>query len=74
MESQDLSELRQWVQRWQAVGPKLDELRLRELPHTDTQQSLLNLADAFESCRLHYRPLPTSGLIEQQRLFARLRR
>lgn len=74
MEDRNRDELRQWVLRWQAAGPKLAELRRRQLPRTDTKQSLLNLADAFESCRLHYRPSPTSGLVIQQRLFARLRR
>ena len=73
MENDELQQLRQWVLRWQAVGPKLTELRRCELPLTDTKQSLLNLADAFESCRLCRRPSPTSGLVVQQALFARLR-
>ena len=73
MENTDREELQQWVRRWQAVGPKLAELRRRELLLTDTQQSLLNLADAFESCRLHHRPALTSGLVIQQALFGRLR-
>ena len=50
----------------------MEELRREELRHTDTQQSLMSLAGAFESCRLHYQPLPTSGLVEQQRWFRRL--
>ncbi len=74
MGSSDLQELQQWVCRWQAAGPRLAELRRRELLLTDTKRSLLNLADAFESCRLHHRPTPTSGLVIQQTLFARLRR
>jgi hypothetical protein len=66
MESTDREQLRQWVSQWQGLGPRLAELRLRELPSIDTKQSLLNLADAFESCRLHHRPLSTSGLVIQQ--------
>ncbi len=50
----------------------MEELRREELPRTDTQKSLLSLASAFESCRLHYKPLPTSGLVEQQYWFRRL--
>jgi hypothetical protein len=34
----------------------------------------LNLGDAFESCRLHFTPPPTSGLVEQQEWFQRLKR
>jgi hypothetical protein len=59
MENVDL-QLVEWVRRWQAVAPKLAELRRQELPLVDTKQALLNLADAFESCRLHtvsHRPL-----------------
>jgi hypothetical protein len=73
MPKSELQELRRWVSDWQAAGLRLEELRRRELPLTDTKQSLLNLADAFESCRLHFRPAPTSGLVLQQEFFARLR-
>ena len=66
-------QLREWVDRWRVVGPKLAEIRRQELVATDTQQSLLMLADAFESCRLHHRPGPTSGLVIQQALFQRLK-
>jgi hypothetical protein len=73
MEKAEREQLEQWVRRWQAVGPTLAELRSRELQQCDTAQALLNLADAFESCRLHFRPSPTSGLVVQQALFRRLR-
>ena len=73
MESIERQQLEQWVRQWQAAGPELAELRRRELPQIDTRQSLLNLTDAFESCRLNRRPAPTSGLIAQQALFRRLR-
>jgi hypothetical protein len=74
MDDTDREQLRRWVQCWRAAGPRLAELRQRELEAADTQQAMLNLADAFESYRLHFRPAPTSGLIEQQALFQRLRR
>ena len=73
MENTDRESLLKWVRGWQTVGPKLAELRRSELLHTNTVQSLLNLADAFESCRLHNRPSPTSGLVVQQALFKKLR-
>jgi hypothetical protein len=73
-EDQDREQLLQWVSRWQTVGPILEELRQKEIAGIDTQRWLLSLADAFESCRLLYPPLPTSGLVEQQALFQRLRK
>ncbi|MFZ1935166.1 MAG: hypothetical protein WBL72_16830 [Thermoguttaceae bacterium] len=72
MNDQEREQLRRWVAAWKRAGERMDELRREELPHTDTQQSLLSLASAFESCRLHYTPLPTSGLVEQQYWFRRL--
>jgi hypothetical protein len=61
-----------WVAAWRRAGPELERLRREDLRNTDTQRSLENLAGAFESCRLHHKPLPTSGLIEQQRWFQRI--
>jgi hypothetical protein len=71
MGNEQSQELQAWVRRWQIVGPRLAELRRQELSQIDTQQALLNLADAFESCRMRFRPTPTSGLITQQALFKR---
>jgi hypothetical protein len=62
----------EWVAAWRRAGPELERLRREELRNMDTQQSLQNLARAFESCRLHHKPLPTSGLIEQQWWFHRI--
>ena len=74
MESQEAADLKRWVQCWRDAGPRLIEIRRRELQKLDTQQALLQLADAFESCRLHATPRPSSGLVEQQAWFQRLRR
>lgn len=73
MENTERVELRAWVERWKTVGVKLAELQQEELLKIDTTEALLALADAFESCRIHYPPEPTSGLVIQQALFRRLR-
>ena len=72
MSDQEADRLRHWVACWKDAGARMEELRREQLRHTDTQQSLMSLAGAFESCRLHYKPLPTSGFVEQQRWFRRL--
>lgn len=64
--------LRQWVDTWRKAGPELDEIRRREIESVDTQEAVRQLFGdaAFPT------PLPsqaTSGLIEQQAWFARLR-
>lgn len=63
-----------WIEGWQRAGRRLAELKAAELRAISTQEALLHLAGAFESCRLHTEPRPTSGLVEQQRCFAKLRR
>ncbi len=74
MDEQERQRVRQWVRNWQEVGPILAQLREEEIRHTDTATAIEQLSDAFESARLHWKPPATSGLVEQQRLFARLRR
>jgi hypothetical protein len=65
--------VRRWVRNWEAVGPVLARLRGEAIRNTDTAAAIEQLSDAFESARLHYQPPLTSGLVEQQRLFAKLR-
>jgi hypothetical protein len=69
----DKKQGKKWVEAWRRAGVKLNELKREELRNIDTQQSLLNLADAFESCLLHHPPRASSGLVEQQRWFRKLR-
>jgi hypothetical protein len=66
-------QLRRWAENWEVVGRRLEELRRKELPLVDTQRALLNLADAYEACRLQGRIRPTSGLVQQQAFFRLLR-
>jgi len=68
------AEGRIWVQGWRRAGERLRQLRKAELQEISTEEALLRLAGAFDSCRLHATPRPTSGLVEQQRWFGRLRR
>ena len=51
----------------------LERLRDKAIRNSDTAKAIEQLSDAFESARRHYRPATTSGLVEQQRLFAKLR-
>lgn len=65
---------RQWAQAWQRAVARMAQLRAEELPQVDTQQALLQLADAFEAAWRQVPPAPWSGLIERQRWFAKLRK
>jgi len=74
MDELERERVRQWVRNWETVGPILERLRDEAIRNTDTATAIEQLSDAFESARLHWKPPATSGLVEQQRLFARLRR
>ena len=73
MDELEEQRVRQWIRNWQEVGPILAQLRDEAIRNTDTATAIEQLSDAFESARLHWTPPTTSGLVEQQRLFARLR-
>ncbi len=72
MNDRESDAIQHWAACWKTASVRMAELRSDRLRNIDTQQSLRNLADAFESCRIHHRPRPTSGLIEQQRWFRRI--
>jgi hypothetical protein len=74
MDEAERKMISQWVAAWRRAGPELERLRREELQHQDTEQSLQNLARAFEFCRLHNKPSPSSGLVEQQRWFQKMRK
>jgi hypothetical protein len=65
--------VRRWVENWRQAGPELERLRAEEIRNSDTAAAIEQLSDAFESARRQWKPPTTFGLVEQQRLFARLR-
>ena len=73
MDMQERRRMRQWVRNWQATGPVLERLRAEAIRNADTAAAIEQLSDAFESARRQCPPATTSGLVEQQRWFARLR-
>lgn len=65
---------RRWVQAWKDAGPRLDAIRRRELRESDPYQAIASLCGPADYRVAPRAPKPTSGLIEQQRLFSRGRR
>ena len=73
MESERRTRERSGGEGGERVGQRLRERKRRELRAIRTEDALRKLAGAFESCRRHFVPSPTSGLVEQQRWFQKLR-
>jgi len=65
--------MRRWVETWRRAGAELGEVRRRELAATDTREAIRHL---FGSAAAHQDlpPRTSSGLVEQQAWFAKLRR
>jgi hypothetical protein len=64
--------LRQWVDTWRQAGGELDDIRRREIESVDTQEAVRQLFGTGDFID-NPPPRTTSGLVEQQAWFARLR-
>ena len=69
----DLESLKEYVERWRKLGPLLEEIHNREIRETDTTQAIIDLSDAFESDLKLNPPRESSGLVEMQYYFKKLR-
>lgn len=65
--------LQRWVETWKRAGPELEAIRRREIREADTLQVLALLEDAFNQA-LTLPPRESSGLVEMQACFRKLRR
>ena len=62
------------MRTWQEAAPRLAAIRRRELRELDAFSAIAALCGPADYHQAPRAPKPTSGLIEQQRLLARLRR
>lgn len=66
--------IRQWVKTWQAAGPELEAIRRREIRDSDNLVTLALLEPAFNHAVRSRPPRQSSGILEMQRWFAKLRK
>ncbi len=64
---------RRWVRTWQDAAPRLEAIRRQELRQLDPFTAIAWLCGPANYHEAPRAPQPTSGLIEQQRLFRKLR-
>jgi hypothetical protein len=70
--AEDRDLIRRWVDTWRRAGEELDRIRRREIESSDTQEAVRQL---FSSQDAWLESAPkTSGLVEQQAWFAKLRK
>ena len=63
---------RRWVKTWQEAAPRLEAIRRQELRQMDPYTAISWLCGPASYCEAPRATKPTSGLIEQQRLFSKL--
>lgn len=69
-----IAQTRRWAQTWKRAGPELERIRREELRRLDVPKAIALLCGT-DDYRVSPRVAkPTSGLIEQQRVFGKLRR
>lgn len=66
--------MRRSVQAWREAGPRLEAIRRREIREADNLQVLAVLESAFNHALRTMPPCQSSGLVEMQEWFAKLRR
>jgi hypothetical protein len=64
--------LRRWVDTWRRAGVQLESIRRAEIKSIDTREAVRHIFGGPDLVGCQVAP-PTSGLIEQQAWFARLR-
>lgn len=74
MTDAEKQQLRQWVETWRRAGPELKRFSYQELRSQSPERSMAIVQDMLELGYQCGRPRETSGLVEQQRLFRKLRR
>jgi len=65
--------MRRWVDTWRRAGPELDEVRRREIESADTQEAVRQLFGTGGDPIDIPSPSATSGLVDQQAWFAKIR-
>jgi hypothetical protein len=72
MDEQEM--MRRSVEAWREAGPQLEAIRRREIREADNLQMLAVLEGAFNHALRTMPARESSGLVEMQKWFAKLRR
>ena len=73
MKKQDQKMIKKWVNTWEQAGSALAEVRQKELSNFDYAKNLPVLDAMLQWACDHKQPRLTSGLVEQQRYFMKIR-
>jgi hypothetical protein len=63
-----------WIDNWKRTAPVLDALRRKAIEDANTQEFVEAMDGMLESIFRENKPRLTTGLVEQQRCFAMMRK
>ena len=63
-----------WIENWKRTAPVLDALRRKAIEEANTQEFVEAMDGMLESIFRENKPRLTTGLVEQQRWFAKMRK
>jgi hypothetical protein len=70
---EQIAQGKQWVETWRTAGIELERIARQELRELDTFRAIQLLCGDYDYTVPPRAPLPTSGMIEMQRLFMKAR-
>ena len=71
MTESERADMKRWVQTWVQAGPELQKVRDADIRAADTAQSMRIFAGSASWAVINRPAEPWSGLVEQQRWFAK---
>ena len=66
-------DMKEWVENWKRVGPILEQIKAEELRAPDYHERLIIVLQMCDLACTQAESRMSSGLVEQQRLFAKMR-
>ena len=73
MDEAEREPMKAWVENWKQVGPLLERFRHEELRSFRHEDNIELIDSLLQIGYRHRRDEPTSGLVEQQRIFMKAR-
>jgi len=70
---EDMKKMKAWVETWKRAGPALRAAKVRELQAHDYGKDCQLIDDMLQWAVDHAQERPSSGLVEQQRFFRKMR-
>ena len=69
MDEAEKAQLKEWAETWKRAGPALERFRREELRRFRYEDNVGAIDSLLDMAVRHAPPRPSSGLVEQQRLF-----